>query len=107
MEKYASKEIPQLVDNKGSVSLQTNDLLVEFVSYCDRKEGVVCREGQSLTSSLKFYLKIQRNLFNVPTPVGHVRRLPKVVELTKKWTTIWSDRVRVESDSNIKIFDAQ
>ena len=46
-------------------------------------------------------------MHNAPTPVGHMRRLPKVAELTKKWTKTRSDLVRVESDGTIRIFDVQ
>ena len=48
IEKNMSREILQLVDNGGSVSLQTDDLLVEFLLHCDLQEHTNHSVSQSI-----------------------------------------------------------
>ena len=60
-----------------------NDLLVELLLHCDCQEDMAYSVHQNIVSRLQSYLTNKCKLCNVPTPVGHMRRLPKVAELKK------------------------
>ena len=107
IEKKTPKKMHQLIDNEGAVSAHPNHMLVEFLSHCDSQEDVTYSVYQNIVSSLQSHLTNQCKVFNTPAPVGHIRRLPKVAELTKKWTKIRFDPVRVGSDGTVRIFDIQ
>ena len=54
-----SKEIPQIIDNEGAVSLHGNDLLVEFLLHCDRQEVMTYILCQSIVRRLQIHLTNQ------------------------------------------------